>query len=393
MKALPAIVMLALLPLAGAGAALMYFSEGDTPQQAPTAQLFTPDKTQVSSCKRTGGPASKNYRCMRQAYGNVAYEQGAPAAMNQLHQDVRSAGWQLGTCHSIAHTIGHATMTKEPNVLSQLTRRPDSRCGGGLQHGAISYAFNGASAATLVPQARKICATMAEGSAAAQGDQCGHSVGHGLMLYTGNELTASTRVCADLGAWENQSGCYTGVYMEAFDPTVDTAAGDKANPYAPCATAPDDQKPACYALLADRLMRTQTDWATRFGFCKKAPGGWATDCTAGLSRRLSDNERDPHVIARTCTVHSADAALCMAQAAAWMVGSDGNPTRAAQLCNRAPEAMQVRCFTALERSMRVSNPTGSSAECRRLSPRAAASGCEPSSQRTYRDSNDPRVHL
>lgn len=202
----------------------------------------------------------------------------------------------LGTCHERMHEIGGGAYAA---FGLHALDASDEWCNAGYIHGIIEAAVS----ASTDPLAD--IATLCDGRdpATFAGWECWHGVGHGLMDYTGNDLSRSLSACVALP--DGTDACLNGVWMENFVADDDTHATrwrrDDESFY-PCdSKGLVDGIGACYVYVPVWwLDRHDHDYAAAFDWCLGADG-WASTCVRGVgAQAMKDGIADPEAAARMC---------------------------------------------------------------------------------------------
>lgn len=109
-------------------------------------------------------------------------------------------------CHGIAHKLGHHAY--KLYGLQNAMQYQNPMCGAGYIHGVIESHFGLFSKKLLSEDILSICTS--------DDEQCNHGIGHGLMVYTNNNIKESLASC-DLLSNPGKSDCHDGVFMHVFD--------------------------------------------------------------------------------------------------------------------------------------------------------------------------------
>src|SRR5688572_17919377 len=142
-----AVVLLFVVPLLAVAAVAYFVLEGDEPGVAlaqgasggafhPVAGNFEPDDTDLATC-------GADYSCLEQAFGNVAYRQGAKAALTLFDTKIEVNGHVKTDCHRIAHMIGSAAFAKYDGNVARTFALGSATCASGYYHGILERAFVG----------------------------------------------------------------------------------------------------------------------------------------------------------------------------------------------------------------------------------------------------------
>lgn len=202
----------------------------------------------------------------------------------------------LGTCHDRVHELGGSAYAE---FGLHALDASDEWCNAGYVHGVIEAAL----AASTDPL--RDIATLCAGRdpKTFSGWECWHGVGHGLMDYTGNDLSRSLSTCLALSVGAEE--CMNGVWMENFvadDDVHATAWRRDDESFYPCdSKGLVDGIGACYVYVPIWwLDRHEHDYAAAFDWCLDA-NGWAPTCVRGVgAQAMKDGIADPEAAALVC---------------------------------------------------------------------------------------------
>jgi hypothetical protein len=133
-------------------------------------------------------------------------EENPDQVFDALHTKLQEHPQTSAVCHGIAHKLGHHAY--ELYGFDRAMQYQNSLCGAGYIHGVIESHFGLFSKELLTEDITTICTPTDE--------QCNHGIGHGVMIYTKNNIEESLRMC-DLLSLPGRSDCYDGVFMHVFD--------------------------------------------------------------------------------------------------------------------------------------------------------------------------------
>ena len=215
-----------------------------------TGAAFEPDDTTVGSCEKSGKPY-----CYRQAFGNIAYKDGPEKALALLATDDRAMEQVHADCHQIAHWVGHAGLAHYKGNAADALAHGGMTCNSGYYHGVLQVALAGLPKDEVVRKARRLCTAPAVNTDAFLLYQCVHGLGHGLMIYSGNELPWSLQTCHKLQTSFDRISCTGGVFMQNLDTTMGTSRYLRAkNPLYPCTIVSEQDKLYCYLMVTSRIL-------------------------------------------------------------------------------------------------------------------------------------------
>lgn len=324
---------------------------------------FRPDGTRLEGCLDTD--------CRRQAFGNVAFKEGARAALDLFEEKMADQPVEAD-CHRIAHTIGAASLLFYDGSVAKALANGRSTCWSGYYHGVVERSFVGSSRAELPERSREICRDPDIRKTSFLAYQCVHGLGHGLMIHTSYDLPGSLKVCDQLEtAWDGDS-CEAGVFME----NISSSYGIKSkwlrdhDLIYPCNTIAEKYKLYCYLMVTSRILeQTGYDWKQAVKWCRKSDKGWVATCFQSMGRDASGNTRQnvPKIL-ELCALAGNMTRECIYGAARDITSNDASPRRAKVLCDSATEQHRGYCFEGIGTIIGGfhAEQEGRRAECRKV---------------------------
>jgi hypothetical protein len=310
----------------------------------PVAGNFKPDETEVAGC-------GNDFRCLEQAFGNLAYRDGPASAIRLFDEEIRTDPEVERNCHRIAHMIGSAALARFDGNIGRAFTAGSAICSSGYYHGLLERAFAGISSdEELARAAGRVCDEPEITRTTYFHYQCIHGLGHGLMITTAYDLPYSLSVCDRLDSLWAQVSCTGGVFME----NISSSYGIKSrwlrddDPVYPCNTVTRVHKQYCYLMVTSRILElNRFDWRATAAECSRVEGEWVDLCFQSYGRDASGFSRQnvPRVLS-LCRLAGPGQGECLYGAARDMTNDyarDG-ARRAASLCSRASRPVRERCF-------------------------------------------------
>jgi hypothetical protein len=266
-------------------------------------------------------------------------------------------------CHTITHNIGSATLARYKGDAAEAigsggAMQDATMCGSGFYHGLIEYALReAASPKALVAKVKGMCSDRKALATTFQLYQCLHGLGHGVMIFSGDNLPWALGMCDKLAdSWSEQS-CSGGVFMQNFNlpdklsPFQSTYVSDKNLLY-PCTWVRAKYKFYCYLQITQHILyATGYDWKKTAAWCGKAPKPWAGICLQSFGRDASGaSHYDAAAADGYCKLidGEADKAQCIYGVARDFANNDAGGKRAAGFCNLQSEGtLRGFCFYAV----------------------------------------------
>ena len=245
---------------------------------------FKPDGTTIASCEK-----SNKQFCFRQAFGNLAYKEGPEKALAELAKDDKAISGVHADCHQITHWVGRAGLVYYDNHAGVALSHGAMTCNSGYYHGVMQMAFAGLPKPAVVAKAKKLCGVPAVNTSDFLLYQCVHGLGHGLMIYSTDDLPWSLKTCHKLQNQFDQISCTGGVFMQNLDSTMGVSRYLKrSNPIYPCNIVTEQDKYYCYLQVTSRILTVDGfNWSKTAGWCRKAERGWVETCFESYGRDAS----------------------------------------------------------------------------------------------------------
>jgi cytochrome c553 len=320
-----------------------FVSSSSNSANAASALAFHPNKQKLADCKG-------DYACYKQAFGNIAYYDGPSVALARLATYMRTNQTVDSGCHQIAHTIGHAGYAHYHDNAAQALANGTMTCWSGYYHGVVERAFSGVPRSQVASLARKMCTGPAITKTYFLLYQCVHGLGHGLMIYSLNDMPYSLHVCDQLATQWDQTSCTGGVFMQNFLPGPMQIAPTKwisnKDLLYPCDKVASRDKLYCYLMVTSRILpAVHYNFAKTAQWCWRAEKAWIATCFQSFGRDASGNSvQNPRKIVQLCHLAGSMERECVYGGARDLTSNDAGPRRAIVMCNLAPAATRSYCF-------------------------------------------------
>jgi cytochrome c553 len=303
---------------------------------------FKPDNTTVASCEQSNKPF-----CFRQAFGNLAYKEGPQTALAELAKDDKSITGVHADCHQISHWVGHAGLEYYKNDAGKALSHGAMTCNSGYYHGVMQLAFAGLPKSAVVQKAKTICNAPAVNTSDFLLYQCVHGLGHGLMIYSGDDLPWSLKTCHKLLNQFDQISCTGGVFMQNLDTTMGVSRYlSTKNPIYPCNIVEEVDKYYCYLQVTSRILSLDGySWTKTASWCRKAEKGWVETCFESYGRDASGStEYHPKDTVRICKEAGKNATGCIYGASRDYANNYAGDQDSVSICTASPVAWKARCY-------------------------------------------------
>jgi mono/diheme cytochrome c family protein len=337
--------------------------------------FFKPDNTTIAACEKSAKPF-----CYRQAFGNLAYKEGPQKALATLATDDRTMPGVHADCHQISHWVGHAGLLYYKNDAGTALSHGAMTCNSGYYHGVLQLALAGLPRDKVVKKSQHLCDAPAVNKDDFLLYQCVHGLGHGLMIYSGDDLPWSLKTCHKLLTDFDRISCTGGVFMQNLDTTMGVSKYlSNKNPLYPCNIVAERDKVYCYLMVTSRILTLDGfNWKTTAGWCRKAEPDWVATCFQSMGRDASGATR---YIAKD-TVHLCSYAgknenECIYGASRDYANNYAGGKEAAVLCNVSPKRYQGYCYEGIGTILGAINryTADRTAACRAVTPRRYLRNC------------------
>jgi cytochrome c553 len=319
------------------------FVATSTKNNSAALTAFHPNSEKLSDCH-------SDYACYKQAFGNLAYYDGPQTALTRLATYMRTNQEVNSGCHQIAHEIGHAGYVHYHDNAAQALANGSMTCWSGYYHGVIERAFGGVPRSKVASMARSLCTGKAINKTYFLLYQCVHGLGHGLMIYSLNDLPYSLAVCDHLATAWDRTSCTGGVFMQNFLPgpmqIAPTKWLNKKDLLYPCDKVKAQDKLYCYLMVTSRILPVvHYNFAKAASWCRKSETGWVGTCFQSFGRDASGfSVQNPHKIVQLCHLAGSMERECIYGGSRDLTSNDAGPTRAIKMCLLAPKATRSYCF-------------------------------------------------
>jgi hypothetical protein len=227
------------------------------PPERPAPAGFAPDGTVLADC------APGALACYRQAFGNLAFADGAPAAFAALRASFPADRSLLDACHPITHAIGVATLVASGGDAERALAVADPLCQSGFAHAVVEREILGVddgSPAAAAERLGRYCERADLWPGPLERAECFHGLGHGLLIARDGDLPFVLEACdamtGSLGyGWLRY--CILGAFMELNAPIapIELRWLRADDPAYPCTELDERYAVTCYGQMAARLLR------------------------------------------------------------------------------------------------------------------------------------------
>jgi len=312
---------------------------------AGNVPYFKPDNTTIAGCEHSNRPF-----CYRQAFGNLAYKEGPHKALAVLAADDRTMPGVHADCHQISHWVGHAGLLYYKNDAGTALSHGAMTCNSGYYHGVLQLALAGLPKSKVVKKSQHLCDARAVNVDDFLLYQCVHGLGHGLMIYSGDDLPWSLSTCHKLLTSFDRVSCTGGVFMQNLDTTMGvTKYLSNKNPIYPCNIVKERDKVYCYLMVTSRILTLDGyNWKKTAGWCRKAESGWVATCFQSMGRDASGATQ--YIAKNTiqlCSYAGKNEDECLYGASRDYANNYAGGKEASVLCNDGPKRYRGYCYEGI----------------------------------------------
>jgi cytochrome c553 len=312
---------------------------------AGNVPYFKPDNTTIAGCEHSNRPF-----CYRQAFGNLAYKEGPHKALAVLAADDRTMPGVHADCHQISHWVGHAGLLYYKNDAGTALSHGAMTCNSGYYHGVLQLALAGLPKSKVVKKSQHLCDARAVNVDDFLLYQCVHGLGHGLMIYSGDDLPWSLSTCHKLLTSFDRVSCTGGVFMQNLDTTMGVSKYlSNKNPIYPCNIVKEQDKVYCYLMVTSRILTLDGyNWKKTAGWCRKAESGWVATCFQSMGRDASGATQ--YIAKNTiqlCSYAGKNEDECLYGASRDYANNYAGGKEASVLCNDGPKRYRGYCYEGI----------------------------------------------
>lgn len=242
-----------------------------SPRQMYNICIIKNGNEQIISCL-------KNF--VKDAYQNYSLKQ-----IDTEFQDINT-DLEKKWCHQTMHYLGSTVYSQTQSLPTSFSYALNN-CDNGMYHGIVESFLQKNGTAENIPQLiQSLCDEgMQNRSLYSQGylSLCYHGLGHGLMLFTGNNLEQSLDYC-DLVIRDTSNQCRNAVYMEY---TNSHSSDTKVIDLQLCNTMPDKHKNYCLNRYGSQsLGNSKENINVARSTCALIPKIYREDCLSGIAEAI-----------------------------------------------------------------------------------------------------------
>ena len=296
-------------------------------------------------------------------------------------------------CHQISHWIGRAGLVYYKHDAGQALSHGAMTCNSGYYHGVLQVALAGLPRNVVVKKSQHLCSAPAVNTEEFLLYQCVHGLGHGLMIYSGDDLPWSLRTCHKLLTDFDRVSCTGGVFMQNLDTTMGTSRYLKPkDPIYPCNTVVERDKVYCYLMVTSRINTLDGyNWRKTADWCRRSERGWVETCFESYGRDASgSSEYDPAKTIALCLQAGPNASDCIYGAARDYGNNYAGGPDSSRFCAAAPARFRPRCYEGIGTILGAMHRYGAERRRRATGRRRRATGPTATAAPRSRSARRPR---
>jgi hypothetical protein len=253
-------------------------------------------------------------------------------------------------------------------------------CNSGYYHGVLQLALAGLPRNKVVKKSQHLCDAPAVNTDDFLLYQCVHGLGHGLMIYSNDDLPWSLQTCHKLLTDFDRVSCTGGVFMQNLDTTMGVSRYlSNKNPLYPCNIVKERDKVYCYLMVTSRILTlTGFNWQKTAQWCRKSESGWVATCFQSMGRDASGSTRyEPSHTIRICSYAGKNEDECIYGASRDYANNYAGGKEAAVLCEDSPARYRGYCYEGIGTILGAINRYTAQRKgaCKKVTPRKYLADC------------------
>lgn len=287
-------------------------------------------------------PVARSFDEYKEYFGDLVWEKDAETALAEIEVELDKRPIVFEYCHALVHEIGHAAYERY-GFDGALMFEADI-CGAGYLHGMVETYLEEQS--DVLTALKTVCDP--------DNGVCMHGVGHGLMMYTNNDIPAALAYCDEFEGHATQIHCSEGVFMENFGLDWNLHAHPYLNvedPMYPCSEQEGKYKNTCYFYAPRLYNRVYVDaYEQAIEWCLTAESGYVSDCMRGQGSTMMKYSMDDIAgIEAVCEGAPGEyAALCIRGMTSYYIVNYASAEKGKELCAVLKESNQEACEEEVE---------------------------------------------
>jgi len=247
----------------------------------------------------TNTKEKETYQTVKKILLSVLRNENPKKAIETLRLLSKKNDTIASSCHPLAHELGQKTYEKYHDFQKAMTYQDDI-CNSGYIHGVIEAYFQNTN--EILSDMKHVCLTQKKTGYMQW--QCSHGIGHGVMLYTQNDLPKAITLCHSLSQTNDIKNCINGVFMENFNTNQKIHPSEylkKNDPLYPCSDQKEQDKSTCYYYAPTYYLSLhKNDYTRALKLCRQTKE-YQDSCTAGVGGQAMKNDMNhPLLVESIC---------------------------------------------------------------------------------------------
>lgn len=295
-----------------------------------------PVQTRAVPREQEEKPAASTFDDYKAYFHDLVAEKGAELTLADLEAEMNQSEIVFEYCHALAHEVGHAAY--ELYGFEDALIFEEDLCGAGYLHGVVEDYL--ADQTDMLAAMRTVC-DLDDGV-------CLHGVGHGLMIYTNNDIPAALAYCEEFEEYSAQIHCSEGVFMENFGLDWNLHAHPYLkleDPMYPCSEQDEKYKNTCY-FYAPRFFNRLNEGAYELAidWCYSAESAYVQDCMRGVGSTMMKYSMDEiERIEEVCDGADGYTDFCIRGMTSYYIVNYASAEKGHDLCVLLEEKNQEAC--------------------------------------------------
>lgn len=287
-------------------------------------------------------PSDHSFEEYKEYFYSMVIEMDAVSALEAVELEMNESEIVFEYCHALVHEIGHGAY--ERYGFEEALLFEEDICGSGYLHGMVEAYL--ADQSDVLSALQTVCDP--------EDGVCMHGVGHGLMMYTDNDIPAALAYCEEFENYSTQIHCSEGVFMENFGLDWNLHAHPYLkveDPMYPCSEQDSKYKSTCY-FYAPRLYNRiyEKAYEQAIEWCLSAEDDYISDCMRGQGSTMMKYSMDeiPRIEAVCEGAPGEYAALCIRGMTSYYIVNYASAEKGQDLCALLKVENQEACDIEVE---------------------------------------------
>lgn len=322
------------------------------------AYRFSKAKSPAQPIKVAQPLSHEQFEAVKNKLVQLLEEKDPEASLDYLRNAIAQDASLARECHPLLHHLGQSAYEKYKDFNKTVSYQ-DGLCNSGYTHGTIEAHFM---ASNDIHTALQTTCSNQNNEITFQQWQCYHGTGHGVMYFTGKDLSQSLSLCESLPTDFARSSCVNGAFMERF--IIVSHSGSPAKSTSNVNTDLCEQQAAvyksdCYFYAPTAYLERHTnDYNGAFEDCKNAENNFIDSCINGVGgQAMKENITRPDIARDICkTAPKKYVSSCIKGAIVLLINHSGSTALVEPLCDTTFGLYKDICTENIESWNSAYNP-------------------------------------